>query len=63
MKTLTSQLRELGCSKTQIHRYLQKLNRSGYCAYDVTRVVVSGNEIEFYMNYYGGMVIVYQFNK
>ena len=59
MKTLTEQLRELGCSKTEIHKYLQRLNRSGVCAYDVKHVSIHGNEIRFFTCAYGDMVVAY----
>lgn len=60
MKTLTQQLRESGFSKTEIHKYLQRLNRAGFCAYDIERITLLDDEIWFHTYTYGGMIFAYK---
>lgn len=59
-QTLTQELRNMGCSKTQIHKYLQRLNRSGLYARDIKFVSVRENELYFFSNRWDEMIIAFQ---
>ena len=59
MKSLASQLKKLGLTKNEISNYYQKLNRRHLSAYDIRKVELNGNEIRFYTNSYGGMVLAF----